>query len=256
MGFGQANEDLKIIKRFFNDAKWKRPGAGFFVEMGGYDGISFSNTFLLEQCYGWHGLLIEAHPVFYQQMILSRPCAINVWGAVCNHTNSHAYMVHDFIQTSVNLTEIAEFNLMYPERPRRVRLVPCKNMKSILSEHSVTTIDFFSLDIEGYEAEVLDQIDYTHVTINVLIVEREFLGNKNVSHPEYVNGEAKMRKIHEILTKRAGMLLMPLGGQVPECTRQRLLLPKRVFELYGSALYVSPAMRDDICREERENTNK
>jgi hypothetical protein len=35
---------------------------GFFVEIGGYDGETFSNSLLLEKERRWSGLLVEANP--------------------------------------------------------------------------------------------------------------------------------------------------------------------------------------------------
>jgi hypothetical protein len=35
---------------------------GFFVEIGGYDGETFSNSLFLEKERGWSGLLVEANP--------------------------------------------------------------------------------------------------------------------------------------------------------------------------------------------------
>jgi len=255
---GQGNEDCKIYKRFFRHEKWRRSnGGGFFVEMGGYDGVSFSNSLIFEWCLGWNGLLVEGHPAFYQQLVTNRPCTINVWGAVCDSSSTegnlmgHSFIVHDFIQSSINATEIAQHNFLNPNAPVRVRLVPCRTMGSILTEHNVTTIDFFSLDVEGSEADVLETIDFSRVKIKVMIVEIDFLGKRNSSVDLSYNqtrSEIKMRRIHDILTQRAGMLPMATeGALVPECTRQRLKLPKRVLDLKGNALYVSPEMRDDVC---------
>jgi len=42
---------------------------GFFVEVGGFDGEQTSNTLFLEQRLGWTGLLIEADPYYYTQLM-------------------------------------------------------------------------------------------------------------------------------------------------------------------------------------------
>ena len=36
-------------------------GPGTFVELRALDGVQYSNTFMLEHCFGWSGLLIEAN---------------------------------------------------------------------------------------------------------------------------------------------------------------------------------------------------
>ena len=40
---------------------------GFFIEAGSQDGEISSNTLHFELSHGWSGLLVEAHPVFYNQ---------------------------------------------------------------------------------------------------------------------------------------------------------------------------------------------
>jgi len=42
---------------------------GFFVECGALDGERSSNTLYLERDLGWTGLLIEADPYFYTQLL-------------------------------------------------------------------------------------------------------------------------------------------------------------------------------------------
>jgi hypothetical protein len=42
---------------------------GTFIEIGGYDGEMFSNTLFLEKERGWTGLLVEANPYTYEQMV-------------------------------------------------------------------------------------------------------------------------------------------------------------------------------------------
>ena len=42
---------------------------GFFIEIGGYDGETFSNTLFFEMRRNWTGLLVEANPYTYKQMV-------------------------------------------------------------------------------------------------------------------------------------------------------------------------------------------
>jgi hypothetical protein len=57
---------------------------GSFVELGAYNGLSNSNTFMLERCFAWRGLLIEASPSNYKMLaISSNRTAHKVHSAVC-----------------------------------------------------------------------------------------------------------------------------------------------------------------------------
>ena len=48
-----------------------RPGR--FVELGALDGLTFSNTLMLEDCFNFTGLLIEANPANYALARRNRP---------------------------------------------------------------------------------------------------------------------------------------------------------------------------------------
>jgi len=56
----QNLEDLRILEMLLLAARHQ--GNRTYVELGAYDGKKFSNTWVLERCFGWHGLLIEGSP--------------------------------------------------------------------------------------------------------------------------------------------------------------------------------------------------
>ena len=55
---GQDWEDQYAHDFFFYNKKH-----GTYLEMGGYDGLTFTNTLWLNKALGWRGMLIEASPV-------------------------------------------------------------------------------------------------------------------------------------------------------------------------------------------------
>ena len=65
LGFAQNDEDL-ILARFFGTQK-----SGFFVDAGAFDGITYSNTYLLERR-GWDGLCIEPNPQSHARCTTNR----------------------------------------------------------------------------------------------------------------------------------------------------------------------------------------
>ena len=56
---------------------------GRFVELGALDGDTHSNTYALEKCLNWTGLLIEANPESYAKLQASGRSATKVHSAVC-----------------------------------------------------------------------------------------------------------------------------------------------------------------------------
>ena len=122
-------------------------------------------------------------------------------------------------------------------------IVPCRPLKSIFHEYDITHIHFFSLDVEGYEFEVLNTINFNKVRIDVLLVEIDGMGQLAGKQTNEKN-----LKIDKLLTQKAGMIKMPTDGNlVPECQRNKKNRSPNQLTIWHSNLYVHPSMRDDIC---------
>ena len=78
----QLGEEAVLIPTLVHAARG-RPGV--FVEIGAFTGIALSNTYALEKCFNWTGVLIEANPKKCAQWSSSAcvccpGCDISVWG--------------------------------------------------------------------------------------------------------------------------------------------------------------------------------
>ena len=69
---GQNGEDAAIFAHFFQE----RRGDGVYVEVGAYDGRTYSNSLFFEVALGWSGVLVEAHAVTIPACT-SRICVCN-----------------------------------------------------------------------------------------------------------------------------------------------------------------------------------
>lgn len=140
--------------------------AGSFVELGAFDGVVNSNTIMLERCYGWRGLLIEASPTNFAKLDkLSNRSATKVHSAVCKGATGDD-AAGGFVEFSAagdqfggelellpNATlhshRLARFNL----RSNTTR-VPCAPLRTLMARAAVPEVDFLSLDVEGAEVKV------------------------------------------------------------------------------------------------------
>jgi FkbM family methyltransferase len=52
--------------------------------------------------------------------------------------------------------------------------VPARTLTDVLASHGITRIDFFSLDVEGYELSVLQGLDFAKHRPTFLLVEATF----------------------------------------------------------------------------------
>ena len=53
----------------------------------------------------------------------------------------------------------------------KTRGVPCFSLETLMLALGRTTIDYFSLDVEGHEREVLDSIPWQKINIRAITVE-------------------------------------------------------------------------------------
>lgn len=184
VNFGQNLEDAIIFHRFFsggsplahlsklNGVNGGAMGAkgverGIFLEMGALDGITFSNTLMFEQCLGWNGLLIEANPKSFTKLLENRPCAITIGEAACKVDDGPTLRMAG----NEGVASIVKDNVKdYVE-------VPCRPLSQMLEENGIDRINFFSLDVEGAELNVLQTLDWEKVKIDVLLVEADFVYN-------------------------------------------------------------------------------
>lgn len=141
---------------------------GFFIEAGANDGVNQSNTFFLERCFGWKGVLVEAIPAAYEK------CRIHRAGC---HVINKALVSRDFSESHVklhfaNLMSVVDGAMEAQEDYIKLGLecqslpetyavdVPAATLSDVLrSCRPHPPIDFMSLDVEGYELEVLNGID-------------------------------------------------------------------------------------------------
>ena len=79
--YSQHFEDQTLLPTLLH-AAGGRPGT--FVELGAFTGIALSNTLLLERCFAWTGLLIEANPTNYMELTRANRTAAMRHSGVCS----------------------------------------------------------------------------------------------------------------------------------------------------------------------------
>jgi len=140
---------------------------GIYIESGANDGVTQSNTYYLEKNKGWSGILIEPSESSFELCKQNRGenniflnCAL-----VSNDYDS------DFIEGDFDGNLMSSVN---GNRRNNVGIkikTKAKKLSDILNENSLKKIDFFSLDVEGYEYEVLKGIDFNSHEFKFLLIE-------------------------------------------------------------------------------------
>ncbi|KMQ87774.1 protein star [Lasius niger] len=148
---------------------------GFFIECGAYDGETRSNTLYLEQFSGWSGLLIEADPINFTKMLqknrrayLSPTCLSIIKSPIVASflMARNVGRLHD----PENTTENVPANTLDVAYTGEHIHVQCLPLILYIAALGVKTIDYFSLDVEGNEIDVLETIPFNEVDIKACIL--------------------------------------------------------------------------------------
>jgi FkbM family methyltransferase len=136
---------------------------GFYIECGANDGVDQSNTWYFEKFKNWHGFLIEPHPETFNELKKNRSkknILINKF-VVANNYKSKIINISD----NDLMSKISNFK-------KESFLTQTMTLTDILKKNNAPKlIDLFSLDVEGYEFNVLEGIDFNDYKFKYFLIE-------------------------------------------------------------------------------------
>lgn len=165
--FSLHNLDIKMLE-YLN---FKH---GTFIECGANDGISQSNTYLYEKNFEWSGLLVEPNKTKFEQCVENRKKSKVENYALVGKNFDKKYIRGNFSETDPSESlmsmvvdegdwqnENISQNRKLKETNHQIIEVPTTTISNLLHKHNIKKIDFFSLDVEGYEISVLNGLDFS-----------------------------------------------------------------------------------------------
>jgi FkbM family methyltransferase len=148
---------------------------GYFVEFGATDGVSLSNSYLLEKFFGWKGILAEPARIWHSALKSNRNAIVDtrcVW--------SKSGAVVDFRETDIGaLSTISEFAACdghaVERKNARIYSVETVSLNDLLGQHRAPAVmDLLSIDTEGSELEILKNFDFSRYRFNLIVCEHNF----------------------------------------------------------------------------------
>lgn len=166
----QAGQDL-VVDRVFEGKR-----GGTFVDIGGYDGVTGSNTLFLEVFRGWTGVLVE--PVSAQLEAAQAVRRCQCLGVGVGPEAGRA----DFIEVTSGYTQMSGLAATYDpatlanvrgdlRHTEVTREIDIRTLPEILDDTGLTAPDFISLDIEGGEVAVLEAFPFSDYRAGVWSIE-------------------------------------------------------------------------------------
>lgn len=165
----QIRQDLFVL----SELNFKRDG--FFVEFGAAGGIEDSNTYLLEEEFGWRGILAEPARAFHERLRANRRAQIStkcVWRESKKQVtfNETTWAYHSTIDSFS-----AHDSFAVRRQGGHTYDVETISLTDLLAEFSAPAeIDYLSIDTEGTELEILESFDFARYRVSVITCEHNF----------------------------------------------------------------------------------
>jgi len=210
--YSQYGQDAFLEKIF-------KKKLGTFLDIGAYDGITFSNTYFLESSLNWKGICVEPNPIPFSKLKEVRK-SINVNCGIGTANKQLKFlalsgageMLSGFTSTfnDEHYARITEMERHYEIKKQNIA-IEAKPLSELLNDYNIKNVDYCSIDVEGGEMEVLKSIDFDAVNIRLISVENN-LGTKDAKKFLRALGYSRIWKIgsdefYERETKRYGLIL-------------------------------------------------
>lgn len=209
-GLNQIDRELASILNFDD---------GFYVEIGANDGNTQSNTKYFELFRNWRGILIEPVPKTFKKLKKNRSsnnCFVNSACTSFDGPSELTLLYSNLMTSSIGsddekylVERHAKSGLKHLSGYERVHeiTVPSVPLQNILLHSGAPKIvDFLSLDVEGFEVEVLKGINHRDFRFKYILVESECF--KNISDYFQSIGYIYMKSLsyHDYLFRDASTL--------------------------------------------------
>lgn len=173
--YSQAGQD-KWICDIFRYLK-----GGTYVDIGAYDGIQTSNTYVLEKDLHWTGICIEPNKDIFKLLENNRT-STNYNLAVLNRQGQVSFMNDKVYDYSHSVYETVDCDTLY---------------NILLDSDLPEVINYLSIDIEGMEYTVLEQF-FNDINIPGNVKFKFYA--ITVEHNLYCDGPTKKNMLYSLLT--------------------------------------------------------
>lgn len=168
ISYAQEGEDL-LLARLLDKLAVSN---GFFVDIGAHHPARFSNTYYFYRC-GWRGINVDALPGTSQLFSRMRPRDITIEFGVGSQPGVMTYYAFNEPALNTFSKYEADRKNKAPYSIVETLEIPIVTLQKILDEHlpAGTSIDFMTIDAEGFDHEVIISNDWSKYRPKIVLVE-------------------------------------------------------------------------------------
>jgi len=196
--YSQDLEDVFINEYF------KNKNYGFYIDIGCYHPIKYSNTALLYNR-GWKGINIDMNSTSIDLFNIARNRDINICSAISS-TNKQVTQFIDHSYSPVNTIDKKYSDIISKKlsiKPFIEKKIQTYTLSQVLKKYKVllNQVDFLNIDVEAHDYEVLKGIDFVKIKPKIICIEIENFSSK--LNFEKINNYLK--KYNYIFIKKIGL---------------------------------------------------
>ncbi|HQQ96779.1 MAG TPA: FkbM family methyltransferase [Cyclobacteriaceae bacterium] len=176
--YSQYRQDEVLMEIVFNHNR-----GGVFLDIGANDGVTYSNTYLMEKLYGWTGVCVEPLPRAFEKLSASRNCKLDQC-AIGSKSRVDVFLEIDGYSEMLSgikrnydkkhLDRIENEIGRHGGNSREIS-VRTKGIDDLLRDHELTSINYCNIDTEGSEFEILMAFPFSRCNVDVITVEGNYM---------------------------------------------------------------------------------
>ncbi|TKT46786.1 FkbM family methyltransferase [Rhizobiaceae bacterium LC148] len=191
----RRNSRAQILQDLWVCYELEEMRGGYFVEFGSTNGITNSNTWLLEKAFGWRGILAEPNPFWHADLAANRNAHIEHRCVSSRSGEQVTFLATDGVDPE--LSGIAAFangdhfaDVRHSGTPISVETI---SLNDLLDAYDAPeTIDYISIDTEGSELDILSSFDFGQHRFNLISVEQNSRTKRAIETLLMKNGYARV----------------------------------------------------------------
>ncbi|MDR9365302.1 MAG: FkbM family methyltransferase [Balneolaceae bacterium] len=164
ISISQAGQDFWVYGEAFNEKE-----NGYFVDIGAFDGLHISNSYLLETDYNWSGICIEANPKQFHDLKKNRN--VTCLNVCLDQQEGEVEFIQRHVMSGIIDDDLD--NTASDDLKGEVISIHTTTLRKVLKENNAPkVIDYLSIDVEGAEERILSEFDFNEYKFRSITIER------------------------------------------------------------------------------------
>jgi len=164
---------------FLSNVIFPQKNDGVFLDIGANHPTHINNSYHFEKK-GWTGLAFEPQKHIADMWECRTTPCLNIALGACDDTIDFTESTGDYGTASARTGYVKDYEI------KKSYKVSQRRLTDVLLERNISYVDFASIDVEGYEFDVLNGIDFNKIEIYCFIIENDEKGYPNLKLRKYM----------------------------------------------------------------------